>query len=496
MSDIDGILYGTDLFGEPSVPFARGSVSERFGFPPFSILDSRSGEWQDRKRAWTSLGIKSEIGRDASLTYAIPLRKYDGERMEEEYYSEEAQAKNTSIFDPVLTELAYRWWSPRGGLVLDPFAGGSVRGIVASILGRRYWGCDLRADQIAANEEQADEILGATVPITVSAAMLRQRFQVCEPGYIRSTCKGRCCESADGLKVTVHPSEAAKYREKGAEIRDGFFVADENGRCPFKTEEGLCGTHEDKPLGCRFSPFTLNKNDVLIVRNRYRCLGCYSGEGAVPAYRAHRWSLAEIVGEKEADRIDAHLEAGGDDLVVEIPARIHAVLRDNDAAKGTAVGASTRPVWVAGDSAERLADAPEADFVFSCPPYGDLEVYSDDPADLSNMEWDRFREAYRDIVRKSVEALRPDSFAAFVVGDFRDPKGRYRNFPAETISAFLDAGASLYNEAVLVNMVASASMRVNRQFSASRKLAKTHQNVLVFVKGDGRRAADKLGEIE
>jgi hypothetical protein len=31
----------------------------------------------------------------------------------------------------VLCEIAYRWFSPPGGLILDPFAGGSVRGIVA-----------------------------------------------------------------------------------------------------------------------------------------------------------------------------------------------------------------------------------------------------------------------------------------------------------------------------------------------------------------------------
>ena len=29
----------------------------------------------------------------------------------------------TSIFDPVLCEIAYRWFSPVGGLILDPFAG-------------------------------------------------------------------------------------------------------------------------------------------------------------------------------------------------------------------------------------------------------------------------------------------------------------------------------------------------------------------------------------
>src|SRR5262245_16475161 len=56
----------------------------------------------------------------------------------------------TSIFDPVLCEMAYRWFTPPGGLVLDPFAGGSVRGIIASMLGRRYVGIDLSATQLAA----------------------------------------------------------------------------------------------------------------------------------------------------------------------------------------------------------------------------------------------------------------------------------------------------------------------------------------------------------
>jgi len=49
--------------------------------------------------------------------------------------SEASTASGTSIFDPVLCEIAYRWFCPAGGMVLDPFAGGSVRGIVASRLG-------------------------------------------------------------------------------------------------------------------------------------------------------------------------------------------------------------------------------------------------------------------------------------------------------------------------------------------------------------------------
>jgi hypothetical protein len=44
-----------------------GDLSERFGIPPFSILNAREGWWQDRKRAWLSLGIQSELGRGENL---------------------------------------------------------------------------------------------------------------------------------------------------------------------------------------------------------------------------------------------------------------------------------------------------------------------------------------------------------------------------------------------------------------------------------------------
>ena len=69
--------------------------------------------------------------------------------------SDAATASGTSIFDPVLCEIAYRWFCPQGGTVLDPFAGGSVRGIVASQLGRAYVGIELRAEQVTANQAQA-----------------------------------------------------------------------------------------------------------------------------------------------------------------------------------------------------------------------------------------------------------------------------------------------------------------------------------------------------
>ncbi len=49
-----------------------GSLAERFGVPPFSVLNAREGWWQDRKRAWIALGIKSELGRGEGANEAIP----------------------------------------------------------------------------------------------------------------------------------------------------------------------------------------------------------------------------------------------------------------------------------------------------------------------------------------------------------------------------------------------------------------------------------------
>lgn len=232
-----------------------------------------------------------------------------------------SEQSGTSIFDPVLCELAYRWFSPPGGTVLDPFAGGSVRGIVASKLGRQYVGVELRAEQVEANRAQGSEI---------------------------------------------------------------------------------CGDDEHPPA------------------------------------------------------------------------------------------------WVCGDSRnidKHCADV-DVDMVFSCPPYADLERYSDDPADLSTMDYADFRAAYFEIVAKACARLRPDRFACFVVGEVRDNKGAYIDFVGDTVQAFRDAGLAYYNEAILITAVGSLPIRAGKQFSSSRKLGKTHQNVLVFVKGDGKRAATACGTVE
>jgi hypothetical protein len=54
----------------------------------------------------------------------------------------------------------------------------------------------------------------------------------------------------------------------------------------------------------------------------------------------------------------------------------------------------------------------------------------------------------------------------------------------------------LYSECILVTAVGSLPIRVRRQFEVSRKLGKTHQNVLIFCKGDPRAAAEAIGLVE
>ena len=168
---------------EPPEP-THLTLADRFLVPPFSVLDARAGYWQERKRDWLQLGIRSELGREDKLlgfeSIAVastePCPKCGGTGMQDTRQCRYChghglkyggkgygQVPTTSVFDPVLCEVAYRWWSPPGGLVYDPFAGGSVRGIVAAMLGRQYLGVDLRPEQVAANEEQAATI-GAARP--------------------------------------------------------------------------------------------------------------------------------------------------------------------------------------------------------------------------------------------------------------------------------------------------------------------------------------------
>lgn len=100
------------------------------------------------------------------------------------------------------------------------------------------------------------------------------------------------------------------------------------------------------------------------------------------------------------------------------------------------------------------------------------------------------------IIAQAVVHLRPNRFAVWVIGDVRDADGFFVNLPGLTVEAFEAAGARFYNDAILVTAVGSLPIRVGRQFTAARKLGRTQQNVLVFCKGDPRKATEACGPVE
>ena len=53
-----------------------------------------------------------------------------------------------------------------------------------------------------------------------------------------------------------------------------------------------------------------------------------------------------------------------------------------------------------------------------------------------------------------------------------------------------------YNEIILVNSVGTLRLRAGKTFRASRKIGKHHQNILVFLKGDAKKAVEYLGDVE
>lgn len=65
----DTELYGTGLLGESMAPQRASMLAQKFQVPPFTVLNAREGFWQDRKRAWLALGIKSELGRGETFDY-------------------------------------------------------------------------------------------------------------------------------------------------------------------------------------------------------------------------------------------------------------------------------------------------------------------------------------------------------------------------------------------------------------------------------------------
>lgn len=142
--------------------------------------------------------------------------------------------------------------------------------------------------------------------------------------------------------------------------------------------------------------------------------------------------------------------------------------------------------------------APESqDLLFSCPPYFDLEKYSDLENDASNQDsYEDFIKILENAFKAAVGCLKDNRFAVIVVGDVRDKStGFYYDFCCDIKRIFKEAGMPLYNEIILVESGASTALRAGR-YMESRKVAKMHQNILVFYKGKTKEIKNNFKKIE
>lgn len=134
---------------EEKVEDAKTSLQERFGVPPFSILDARQGYWTDRKRIWRQLIVDDGDSREKTLF------KSEGSEFAEKMLKAWGQGNGVSIFDPVLAEILVNWFCPPDGKVFDTFAGGAS-GFVFSYLGHPFTGIELRKEQADINNARLE----------------------------------------------------------------------------------------------------------------------------------------------------------------------------------------------------------------------------------------------------------------------------------------------------------------------------------------------------
>lgn len=121
---------------------AKRTLRDFFLIPPFSVLDTRQGYWQERKRAWDVLIGNASETRDGDAQTTFNTGGYD--------YLPQMHGQ-TSNFDPVFAEAMMLWFNRPGGKILDPFGGEQTKGVVAGELGCEYHGCEFRADQVGVN---------------------------------------------------------------------------------------------------------------------------------------------------------------------------------------------------------------------------------------------------------------------------------------------------------------------------------------------------------
>lgn len=122
------------------------------------------------------------------------------------------------------------------------------------------------------------------------------------------------------------------------------------------------------------------------------------------------------------------------------------------------------------------------DAAITCPPYWNLEVYSEQPDDISTSStyWE-FNAAMAFSAEAQFGALKPGAFSSVVVGNFRDKKGELVDFRAHTIENWRAAGFIWHQEVCIVKNFGSAVLRSGNSWKG-KKLVPVHEYLLVFRK--------------
>lgn len=149
-----------------------------------------------------------------------------------------------------------------------------------------------------------------------------------------------------------------------------------------------------------------------------------------------------------------------------------------------------------GRNVDKYFEEQSKDFLFSCPPYYNLEVYSSLSNDASNQKsYADFLEILSEAFGKAIKCLKDNRFACIVIGDVRDKNGFYYDFISDVKGIFKRNGMSLYNELIIVETVASSCLRANNNMK-TRKITKVHQNILVFFKGDPSNIKSEFPQLD
>ncbi|WP_017602195.1 class I SAM-dependent methyltransferase [Nocardiopsis lucentensis] len=286
------------ILADPPPPLEAREVT------PLSVLQTARGPWQVRKKAWAQAGLTGDAGRD-HITIWPTISKTAGIEWQ----------RAVSVFDPHLTDVHYTWYCPPGGLILDPFAGGATRGLVAAHRGYHYTGIDLSEQQVEAN---------------------RQQYQA--------------------------------WQDRG-----------------------------------------------LVTGSAKWIVG--SAQEALPCYQTG---------------------------------------------------------W--------------ADYIFTCPPYHGLERYSDDPRDLSAMDWDEYLHMVNLIAAECARILKQDRFTTWITGDLRDKNGHLRRLPSKVDDAHEHAGLALANDTIIAAPLGGKFGVIWRNWVPTRSTTRIHQHAHTWVSGNRKTA--------